>query len=61
MAISRTESKTGDLRFVERDGKRILQQQVIIGEHDPDNRSGSVYHEWHDVPLVNDNGNMQPQ
>lgn len=50
MATNRTEQKTANLRFVERDGKRILQQQVVVSEIT--DTGGSVFHEWHDIPLV---------
>ncbi len=50
MATNRTEQKTANLRFVERDGKRILQQEVIVSELTDD--GGSIHYEWHDIPLV---------
>jgi len=40
-------SATGMLRFIERDGKNILQQLLYRAE-------GRRYAEWHDVPLVAD-------
>ncbi len=49
MATNRTEQKTANLRFVERDGKRILQQEVIVSELTDD--GGSIHYEWHDIPL----------
>ncbi len=50
MATDRTEQKTANLRFIERDGKRILQQEVIVSELTDD--GGAIHHEWQDIPLV---------
>lgn len=47
-----TIQKTANLRFVERDGKRILQQQIVVSEIT--DIGGSVSHEWHDIPLVDE-------
>ena len=40
------------LRFVERDGQRILQQRFNCYETDHDNESSRQWKEWRDVPLV---------
>lgn len=39
-----------NLRFIERDGKKILQQLVAIVDSGPG--YGSSHTEWQDVPLV---------
>lgn len=43
-----TESSTSELRFVERDGKRILQQAWSVVSTNPSDRR----FEWRDIPLV---------
>ncbi len=40
------------LRFIERDGQRILQQRWNCSETDYDNESSRTWKEWRDVPLV---------
>ena len=40
------------LRFIERDGQRILQQRWECSEFDYDNESSRQWKEWRDVPLV---------
>lgn len=42
---------TVHLRFVERDGKHILQQQWIITHYDVNHRAIGQVGEWRDVPL----------
>ena len=40
------------LRFVERDGLRILQQRYEVHEYNHDEDSTRSWKEWRDVPLV---------
>jgi len=50
-----------DLRFIERDGKKILQMQksinYIVGNIDP---SKYMCIDWKDVPLVSEDDNDTP-
>lgn len=39
------------LRFVERDGKRILQQWWALKHYDAESRPTGLTGEWRDVPL----------
>lgn len=39
-----------NLRFIERDGKKILQQQIMLSDLGPTHGSITTY--WQDVPLV---------
>lgn len=45
------EAPTAFLRFIERDGKRILQQRWAITTYDNDARPTGQHGEWRDVPL----------